>query len=404
MQPTLANTHILLIIPETTGTIASVSYNLYKGLLAETEGKVYVVSLAAPSPYGFPFKNLFSIGEATGLKRLFYRRRELSRLKRRLHIDISISTLLGASYWNVLSDIGDFKIGLFHTTLKQQKFTSHLLYYAHLILHYLCLRSLDRLVAVNQSALLDLQHLFGSRRDIRLAYNIHDIALIRQRAQEPLESEEEFTIFSHKVILYVGHIFPIKGPHRLIEAYARMKDRENTCLVLLGEDSAQMQKSLSEKAVRLGIREQVFFLGHKDNPYKYMQRAAMLVSPSLDEGLPGVLIEALSLGLKCVATNSSRGIWEIMECAEAYQPNLHEIYVTRYGIISPNKLSDEHFTIRCLTHAMEICYDKDYLDMELFDVERFTSKTVIPQFLGDYTPTYHREGQTSPSPSNPEKL
>ena len=112
-----------------------------------------------------------------------------------------------------------------------------------------------------------------------------------------------------------------------------------------------------------------------------MQRATMLVSPSRDEGLPGVLIEALSIGIKCVATNSSIGVWEIMQCSKKYEKKLNGIVETQFGFITPNKLDDEVFTVNKISEAIELCVEKENYNKDTFNKERFSEKEVIPHYL-----------------------
>jgi glycosyltransferase involved in cell wall biosynthesis len=47
----------------------------------------------------------------------------------------------------------------------------------------------------------------------------------------------------------------------------------------------------------------VVFTGHTDDPLPYLAAGDIFVLPSLAEGLPGVLIEAMAAGLPCIATD-----------------------------------------------------------------------------------------------------
>jgi glycosyltransferase involved in cell wall biosynthesis len=64
---------------------------------------------------------------------------------------------------------------------------------------------------------------------------------------------------------------------------------------------------------KLHIQNRVNFLGFKDNPYKYMAQADLLVLSSRYEGLPNVVLEANACGLPVVAYNCPGGTREIIK-------------------------------------------------------------------------------------------
>jgi glycosyltransferase involved in cell wall biosynthesis len=82
-------------------------------------------------------------------------------------------------------------------------------------------------------------------------------------------------------------------------------------LLILGEGS--LKEELLQLTCSLGINKKVHFLGFKDNPYSYLKNAKCFVLSSLYEGLPTVIIEALSLGINVVSTNCPSGPYELLE-------------------------------------------------------------------------------------------
>lgn len=375
--------NILLIIPENTGTIASVSFNLYKSLVKHPNLKVCVACLGPYRNSGFQFENVYKLYRNNLAGKIVARVFTLRKIKHNFAIDLSISTLLGATYWNVLSGIGEKKVGVFHTCLSQQRKKGWAIYWINYILDKLLCSRLDRMIAVNKSAYLDLKHLHRHSANIDLAYNIHDFAKINDFSTESISDKDEREIFKNPVILYVGGLFHnIKGTDRLIKAFAETKARHNSCnLVFIGADQDESLPFLKHICHSLNVEKQVYFLGRKNNPYKYMKRSEILVSPSRDEGLPGVLIEALSLGLRCVATNSSMGVWEIMQCEDKYDANLNHLVDTRFGIICPNDLENENFTISQLAKAIDRCLQKEYFSLEEFDKSRFEEDTITLHYV-----------------------
>ena len=82
---------------------------------------------------------------------------------------------------------------------------------------------------------------------------------------------------------------------------------------MLGQGTAGEKESLEALAKKLGIFEQVIFVGFVTNPYAYMRAAEALVLSSDYEGLPNVLVEALACGTHVVSTNCPYGPAEILQ-------------------------------------------------------------------------------------------
>jgi CDP-glycerol glycerophosphotransferase len=101
----------------------------------------------------------------------------------------------------------------------------------------------------------------------------------------------------------VARLSPEKNHSRLLNAFAQvLKSVPDCALVILG--SGKLEASLKKKARRLGISDRVLFLGHQDNPYAIIKACDCKVLSSHYEGQGIVLLEALTLGVKCIATDN----------------------------------------------------------------------------------------------------
>ncbi|MGE4504704.1 MAG: glycosyltransferase [Desulfovibrionaceae bacterium] len=103
----------------------------------------------------------------------------------------------------------------------------------------------------------------------------------------------------YREILYLGRFSSEKRIPLLLESFARTR-RPEWGLTLVGDGPER--EPLVALAARLGIAEHVHFPGMVRDPFPSYCRADVFVLPSLYEGLPTALAEAMGMGLACVAT------------------------------------------------------------------------------------------------------
>jgi glycosyltransferase involved in cell wall biosynthesis len=103
------------------------------------------------------------------------------------------------------------------------------------------------------------------------------------------------------LVLAAGRLAPQKGFGTLLEAAARWRDlRPEPLLVIAGE--GPLAADLKGEAARLGL--DVRFPGHRDDMPALLAAAAVFVLPSVWEGQPLILQEALRAGVPVVATRA----------------------------------------------------------------------------------------------------
>ena len=120
------------------------------------------------------------------------------------------------------------------------------------------------------------------------------------------------------VILGAGHLTEQKDFGTLIDAFQLVRDEHPCRLVVLGE--GPLRGELENRVRSLGLEGCVSLPGWAENPFAYMARAALFVLSSRHEGLPGVLIQALSCGCPAVSTDCPFGPSEILEDPDLLAP------------------------------------------------------------------------------------
>ena len=105
-------------------------------------------------------------------------------------------------------------------------------------------------------------------------------------------------------ILFVGSLLPVKNVSVLLRAFARLCQRWSGPLELALVGEGFLRATLAEEAARLRVTERVRFLGARAHAEiaLWLGASDLLCLPSLAEGVPNVVLEALSAGRPVVAS------------------------------------------------------------------------------------------------------
>jgi glycosyltransferase involved in cell wall biosynthesis len=168
----------------------------------------------------------------------------------------------------------------------------------------LTLRSARKVVALTTTQAEILEKLGARNRDIIVVPNWVDLH------ETNLDTDVErfrriYKIGNSQVVLFVGGLQPRKGVEYLIEATKYCKTKP--AVVIIGDEGPGYKGSrvnLERQVLDLGLKEQVMFLGNfpREELAAVYKAADLFVLPSLAEGLPLVLLEAMSFGRCVIAT------------------------------------------------------------------------------------------------------
>lgn len=145
---------------------------------------------------------------------------------------------------------------------------------------------------------------FGCPQEkIRIIPNAVDTELFRPRPDQ----EED------GMILWAGRFVREKGLEYLIEAAKEITARHHEVKLILAGDGPQRPKIMS-LAHEFGLNESIIFTGAlpKEQIAELLGKASIFVLPSLKEGLPKALLEAMAAG-KAVVASDIPGVDEIIE-------------------------------------------------------------------------------------------
>jgi glycosyltransferase involved in cell wall biosynthesis len=158
----------------------------------------------------------------------------------------------------------------------------------------------DRFVAVSQETHRELLDMGVPRERIALiSYGVDTHHFCPVPPAQRARLRQRLDIGERKMVLVVARLVPEKGFDRLLAAWPAVKTRvPNALLTIVGEGCHR--ETLECLASTLA---DVRFVGELHDPLPYFQAADCFTLPSFTEGQPISLLEAMSTGLVCVASN-----------------------------------------------------------------------------------------------------
>lgn len=153
------------------------------------------------------------------------------------------------------------------------------------------IKRVDKLITVcSQSTAEALQHGFAARQIVQIPNGV-----------DTKQFQPRFTSDNRNAIIFIGRLDQMKGVHILLEACKKLKDEGLQPPVSIVGDGPE-KETLKSFAMRSGMGGLITFHGEMADVKPVLQTAAVLVLPSLSEGLSNVLLEAMACGLPVIAT------------------------------------------------------------------------------------------------------
>lgn len=160
----------------------------------------------------------------------------------------------------------------------------------------------DKVLSVSEDLKLHIVNLGINENNVIVVPNGVDTEKFKPAGKENARKLLNLPL-DKNIILFVGALRSIKGVDYLIEAAKNFVD-SNTELYLVGRDDG-LKKSLKKMAQDFKITDFIKFIGpvnHEDIPL-WISASDILVLPSLSEGRPNVVLEALACEVPVVATD-----------------------------------------------------------------------------------------------------
>lgn len=179
-----------------------------------------------------------------------------------------------------------------------------------IVLEWLSAKWKDVIIVNNQHDLIQAKKLrIKPRRQVVLIHNgieVYKLDLLQKeeallRLAEKITKYSEINIDEKNIVGTIANFYPAKGLEYFIGAAECLSDSENLVFLIIGDGELrpELEKTIREK----GLGKKVFLLGQIPDAYRFLPAFDIFVLPSVKEGFPWSLIEAMSAKLPVIATN-----------------------------------------------------------------------------------------------------
>ncbi|MDD7885825.1 glycosyltransferase [Flavivirga sp. 57AJ16] len=241
-----------------------------------------------------------------------------------------------ANLFSSLTFTNEFKIGSIHA-LKSVEFVNKTFFNSVFKLSYkTSYKYINKVVCISQAIKNDLINNYNYKfPNLEIVYNPHNVKDVIRLSSEPITEEKEKEIFSKKTIVFLGRLSIQKSPWHLINAFSMVKKIiEDVNLVIIGDGDIKVIRYIEGLIKEAGLQNNVFLLGRKSNPYKYLAAANVLALSSHYEGTPNVIVESIATETPIVSSYCTKGIIELMSLKN-YEEQPENI-ILESGIVTPN--------------------------------------------------------------------
>ncbi|WP_414053686.1 N-acetyl-alpha-D-glucosaminyl L-malate synthase BshA [Macrococcus equi] len=221
----------------------------------------------------------------------------------------------------------------------------------------------DIVTSVSNALTQETYDIINPQKKIKTVYNF-----INERDFESVENKELRACYGipedYKVLIHVSNFRKVKRIQDVIKTFSIVRKKIKSKLILLG-DGPELTK-MRNYAKKLGVLEDVMFLGKQDKVASYYQMSDLFLLMSEKESFGLVLLEAMHTGVVCIGTTAG-GIQEVIQHNE-----------TGYIVDVGDTEAASEYALKLLTD--DTLYQQFQQAMAIDIKNRFHSKIITDQY------------------------
>lgn len=215
-----------------------------------------------------------------------------------------------------------------------------LAYFYAKFMMWIAIKKATKIITVSENSKKDILNFFKVNPEkIEVIYNGVGEEFVKKEQKNIEYLYNRFNIPKNKkILMYVGNLKPHKNLERLLEAYSKIRNIEDTKLLLVGK-AFEKYNLLDDKEQNLNIKDKVIHTGivTQEELVDLYNLTDLFVFPSLYEGFGLPILEALACGTSVISSNTSSLIevggnvvgdyfdpYNIDEIAEKIQKNINK--------------------------------------------------------------------------------
>ena len=238
-----------------------------------------------------------------------------------------------------------------------------------------CSKCLDKIIFISKDIKKELiENQFPSEKLVHIPNSV-DV--------EYFKMSQDLQNRNLKNICFVGRLEEQKGVEYLIKAMDVIKSEvKDTKLFIVGD--GQLRTNLEELGKKLKLNDYIHFIGSANDVLPYYHNSQIFVLPSISEGMPLTLLEAMSCGLPVVATKVGGNVEIVDSNLEVGKSMLSGCHIGENGILVAPK------NVKGLAEALLMLLKDEGLSKQLGRnarknaVKKYSLDEVTEQYLGLY--------------------
>ncbi len=166
----------------------------------------------------------------------------------------------------------------------------------------------DVVTAVSHYLREETRRIFHVERPIEVIHNFVDTRVFVPRPD--LKASNPLTAPGVPLLMHASNLRPVKNVERVIEIFATIRNERDCRLAVVGDGPER--NPAQRLARRLGVEDDVLFLGNQESMAELLAMADVLLLPSESESFGLVALEAMSCATPVVASRRG-GLVELVE-------------------------------------------------------------------------------------------
>ena len=219
-----------------------------------------------------------------------------------------------------------------------------------------CLNESDAVTAVSESLKMDTYKHFSTTREIHVIPNF--IAAQKNDSPQNKELRNHYASDEEKILCHISNFRKVKRVEDVLKIFAKVNEKIKSRMLMVGDGPERY--SLEKLCRELDLCDRVIFLGKVRDTRHVLEIADLFILPSETESFGLVALEALSVGVPVISSNTG-GIPEVnINGVTGYLSNVgdvDEMATNAISILEDEKIHQE-FKLRAKERSKEFDLNK----------------------------------------------